>query len=97
MSPVKLFENLRPGCKIIATKFYKYSKADRKFEKHQIQQMLKDDIMQPSTSAWRAQIIVTQDPNPHHRKRLCVDFSETINVYTELDAYPLTRIDDMAN
>ena len=97
MSPVKLFENLRPGCKTIATKFCKYSKADHKFEKHQIQQMLKDDIMQLSTSPWRAQIIVTQDPNLHHRKQLCVDFSETINVYTELDAYPLTRIDDMVN
>ena len=26
-----------------------------------------------------------------------VDFSQTINIYAELDAYPLPRIDDMVN
>ena len=56
-----------------------------------------EDITQPSTSPWRAQIVVTQDRNAHHKKRLCVDFSQTINVYTELDVYPLPRIDSMVN
>ena len=28
-----------------------------------------------------------------HRKRLVIDYSRTINTYTELDAYPLPRID----
>ena len=28
---------------------------------------------------------------------MCVDYSQTINIYTELDAYPLPRIDDMVN
>ena len=31
------------------------------------------------------------------KKRLCVDYSQTINLYTELDAYPLPRIDTMIN
>ena len=31
------------------------------------------------------------------RKRLCIDYSQTINIYTQLDAYPLPRIDDMIN
>ena len=31
------------------------------------------------------------------KKRLCVDYSQAINQYTELDAYPLPRIDDMIN
>ena len=59
--------------------------------------MLDNDIIQPSTLPWRAQIVVTQDPNPHRRKRLSANFSRTINVYTELDAYPLPRINDMVN
>ena len=42
--------------------------------------MLDNDIIQPSTLTWRAQIIVTQDPNPRRRKRRCVNFSRTINV-----------------
>ena len=28
---------------------------------------------------------------------MCVDYSQTINIYTQLDAYPLPRIDDMTN
>ena len=32
-----------------------------------------------------------------YKKRLCVDYSQTINQYTELDAYTLPRIDNMIN
>ena len=28
---------------------------------------------------------------------MCVDYSQTINIYTELDTCPLPRIDDMIN
>ena len=28
---------------------------------------------------------------------MCVDYSQTINIHTELDAYPLPRMDDMVN
>ena len=28
---------------------------------------------------------------------MCMDYSQTINLYTELDAYPLPRIEDMVN
>ena len=28
---------------------------------------------------------------------MCVDYSQSINIYTELDSYPLSRIDDMVN
>ncbi|XP_063872039.1 uncharacterized protein LOC135106710 [Scylla paramamosain] len=35
--------------------------------------------------------------SPGHKKRLCIDYSQTINQYTELDAYPLPRIEDMVH
>ena len=38
-----------------------------------------------------------KDEANRHKKRLCIDHSQTINIYTELDAYPLPRIDDMIN
>ena len=38
-----------------------------------------------------------KEPISTGQKRLCVDYSQTINQYTELDAYPLPRIDDMNN
>ena len=98
LGPVSLFENLRPDCRPIAVKSRRYNHIDKKFIDQEIHQMLKDGIIQHSTSPWRAQIVVVRDDeNPHRRKRLCVDFSQTINQYTELDAYPLPRIDDMVN
>lgn len=44
-----------------------------------------------------AQVVVSKDPSNSHRKRLCVDYSQTINQYTKLDAYPLPKIDEMVN
>ena len=41
--------------------------------------------------------MVAKDPENQHKKRLCVDYSQTVNLYTQLDAYPLPRIDDMVN
>ncbi|XP_066979054.1 uncharacterized protein [Macrobrachium rosenbergii] len=38
-----------------------------------------------------------KDPLDRHKKRLCIDYSQTINQYTELDAYPLPRIEDMVH
>ena len=35
--------------------------------------------------------------NERHKKCLCIDYSQTINKFTYLDAYPLPRIDDQIN
>ena len=41
-------------------------------------------------------IVVVKDPLQCHNKILHVDYSQN-NLYTELDAYPLPRIEDMNN
>ena len=51
--------------------------------------------MEASLSPWRAQVVVTKDEN--HKKRLAIVFSQTINRFTLLDAFPLPRISDMVN
>jgi hypothetical protein len=95
--PARLFANLTPDCKPIAAKSRRYSMQDRKFIKSKIQSFLQAGIIEPSNSPWRAQPVVTKDPNDIHRKRMTVDFSETINKFTLLDAYPLPRIDEQVN
>lgn len=40
---------------------------------------------------------MAKDENNRHRKRLCIDYSQTINLHTNLDAYPLPKIDEMVN
>ena len=57
--------------------------------------MLKEGIIEPSQSPWRAQTLVVSPEN--HKKRLVVDYSQTTNRFTLLDAYPLPRIEDMVN
>ena len=46
-----------------------------------------------STSPWSAQVVVVKNPALPNKKRLCIDYSQAVTQYTEVDAYP--RIDDM--
>ncbi len=57
--------------------------------------LLAEGIMEPSNSPWRAQVVVTHNEN--HKTRMVIDYSQTINHFTLLDAYPLPRIDDTIN
>ena len=58
---------------------------------------ISDGIIEPCFSPWRAQVVVVKDLTKSNKKRLCTNYSKTINLYTELDAYPFSRIDDMIN
>ena len=90
-----LFDNLAANCRPIVTKSRRYSPADRKFVDAEIQRLLSEDIIEPSNSPWRAQVVVTSDER--HKKRMVVDYSQTVNRFTQKDAFPLPRIDDQVN
>ena len=85
-----LFTNLTPDCRPIAVKSRRHSIPDTKFIQSEISRMLKEGIVEPSQSPWRTQTLVVSPEN--HKKRLVVDYSQTINRFTLLDAYPLPRI-----
>ena len=89
-----LFSNIDPACKPIAVKSRRYNHLDKKFIDAEVQRLLMDDIIEPSTSPSRAQVVVVSDET--HKKRMVVDYSTTFNKFTYLDAYPLPRIDDQA-
>ena len=46
---------------------------------------------------WCAQVVVAKDPLNWHKKRFCIDYSQTTIQYTDLDACTLPRIDHMVN
>ena len=48
----------------------------------------------PSKSPWRAQVLVVPGTDTH-RRRMVIDYSRTVNRFTQLDAYPLPHIEDM--
>ena len=95
ITPPSPFINLTPDCKPIATKSRRFSTLDQQFIKSETSRMLAEGIIEPSTSPWRAQVVVTT--NERHKKRMVIDYSQTINKFTQLNAYPLPRIDDLVN
>ena len=95
VNPPQPFANLSPDCRTIAAKTRRYSQEDLQFIDNEVQSLLEEGIIEPSLSPWRAQVVVTKDEN--HKKRLAIDYSQAINRYTLLDAYPLPMIIDLVN
>ena len=91
--PPSLFSNLTEDCKPVAVRSRHHSVADKKFISSEVSKLLKEGVIEPSNSPWRAQVLVTSNEN--HKKRMVIDYSQTINRFTLLDAYPLPRIDEM--
>ena len=95
VSPLRVFQFLKPDCKPIAAPSRRYSRRDADFIRDEVQRLLEEGIVEPSHSPWRAQPLVTKDLR--HKRRLVIDYSQTVNKYTNLDAYPLPRIEDIIN
>ena len=91
IEPPPLFEYLSGNVKPIITKTRKYSEEDREFMKKEIDKLLEDKIIEESRSPWRAQAFVVKNEN--HKKRMVIDYSQTINRYTHLDAYPIPDLE----
>lgn len=88
-----VFTNLAPNIRPIAIRSRRHSQEDQEFISNEIKNLIKDKVIEPSVSPWRAQVLVAG--GGHHRKRLVIDYSQTINRFTELDAYPLPSIDSI--
>ncbi|MFX1564349.1 MAG: reverse transcriptase domain-containing protein, partial [Promethearchaeota archaeon] len=93
--PARLFHNLSNDCRPVAAKQRRFHPDDEIFLQNQVEEMLSNDIIERSFSPWRAQVVIVNDGI--HKKRMVVDFSQTINRFTLLDAYPLPNIEDLVN
>ena len=96
VGPPSLFKNIDEKCRPIAVKSRRFNKSDRDFIHSEITRLVTEGIIQPSISPWRAQPLIVKDLESE-KKRMCIDYSQTVNLYTQLDAYPLPRIDDIIN
>ena len=52
----------------------------------EMNELLEEGIIEPSDSPWRAQVVVTR--SERHRKRLVIDYSETIKRFTQHRCIP---------
>ena len=87
IKPPNIFSSgLESHVRPIATRRRFVNPTDRLFIKSEIQRLLEGNIIEESNSPWRAQAFVVRDRKP----RLVIDYSETINLFTQLDAFPFT-------
>uniref|UniRef100_A0A669BG86 Gypsy retrotransposon integrase-like protein 1 n=1 Tax=Oreochromis niloticus TaxID=8128 RepID=A0A669BG86_ORENI len=70
---------------------YRTSPAKKRVIEEQVQQMLKDNIIEPSTSPWAAPVVIVN--RAAAEPRFCVDF-RGLNQVTRKDSYPLPRVDE---
>ena len=87
-----LFHNLSRHCKPVAIKSRCFSAIDQEFIDKEINRMNSEEIIKPRISPGQAKIVVVKNTE-NNKRRLCVDYSQTINLFTELDAYPLPKIE----
>ena len=90
IEPKSPFKNLTAECHPIATKSPQQKKDDLTFISNEVEQLLKEGIIEPSQSPWRSQVVVMKDEN--HEIHLAIDYSQTINWFIQFDSFPLPRI-----
>ena len=56
-----------------------------------------EGIVEPSLSPCQAQGVVVKDELDHHKKSMYINYSNTVNLLIEIDAYSLLRIETLVN
>lgn len=70
---------------------YRVSPKEREAIQKQVKEMLEDDVIQSSKSAWASPVVLVRKKD--NTLRFCVDYRK-LNSVTKRDVYPLPRIDD---
>ena len=93
--PTQIFANLAENCKAIPVKSRKYSKQDIAFAATEVNRLLSEGTIGPSTSPWRAQIVVST--KERHKKRMVIDYFQMVNRFITLDANHLPKTEELVN
>ena len=68
-----------------AVKLRQFNKTDQEFTHTAISRLCSEGIIKPSVSPWLTQVAIVKDAE-NNKHRLCTDYSQTIHLFTELDA-----------
>lgn len=85
---IKVFENAQP----IAKKPYTHSKKEEEFINQEVERLLKDKVIEISSSPWAAPIVLSKKKDGSYR--ICPDFRD-VNKVTIGDSYPIPTISDL--
>ena len=91
IEPPILFSTItKQRAKPITTKSRYASRENQEYLTQEIDRLLEAGIIEPSSSPWRAQAFVVRRGS---KPRMVIDYSETINRYTEPDGYPFPEVE----
>ena len=82
---------LTPGAKPVYQQPYRASPTQREHERKEIEKMLTEGVIEPSTSEWAAPVVFA--PKKDGTLRFCVDYRR-LNAVTLRDSYPIPRMDE---
>ena len=68
VEPPRLFEHLTSNCKPVAVRSRKHTPENKRFIRDEVQRLHADGIIRPSTSPWRAQVLVTKETGTHKKR-----------------------------
>ncbi|XP_053486641.1 uncharacterized protein LOC128611284 [Ictalurus furcatus] len=80
-----------PGV-VVRQRPYRVPEARRQAIEEEVSRMLRDHVIEESSSPWSSPIVVV--PKPDGSMRLCNNFRR-LNQVSEFDSYPLPRVDDL--
>src|SRR5690606_3897453 len=75
----------------IRQRSYRYSREERNTIQQHVDEMLRNDVIEPSSSPWASPVVLVKKKDGSIR--FCIDFRK-INAVTKKDVYPLPPIDD---
>ena len=85
---------LKPGAAPIKHKSRKFSDEQNKFIEEEVNKLIKQDIVQASTSNWSSRIVLAWEERKQ-RWRLCVDYRAVNCLSAAPLAYPLPNIEEL--
>ena len=83
---------IKTNCAPISQKAYRTQLCKRRIVEDAVSEMLRDDIIVPSSSPWASPITLV--PKKDSSTRFCIDYRR-LNAETEKDQYPLPLIQDI--
>lgn len=92
INPPSLFQNFQSDYKPIAIKSRKYSKPQWDLIQSEVR-LLIGGAIELSSSPWQAQVVVTT--NKQHKKRMAVDYPQTINRFIQPTLSHVSQIKSM--
>ena len=83
--------DLEDGARSVYQPPYRAEHRARAVEKTEIERMLKEGVIEPSSSEWAIPVVLV--PKKDGTLRFCVDYRR-LNALTRRDSYPIPRMDE---